>query len=279
MNKYLLFIPLLFIISEANSQSVIVGTGTAVSAFSPIIRSYDYCLYEVIYPSPEIGIAGTISKFAFERVDGTNTDRIDSVSIYMQHTILSDLTAGTFSTTGYTLVFEGSFPNDSGSGWREVTLTNPFVYDGIGNLQVLAVKGYQPAVGNTPVSPRWYYTSIAGTPARRYYGNVAISGSTNLNTTPYRCNARLDFAGVGTVELGSTALKIFPNPAGDYIKVSDGIVNATVKLFDTYGHVIYSSPFNTSEVISLQVLKSGIYYIQLTNHSTGEIKSKTIVKN
>ena len=270
---------LLLIFTQANSQSVIVGSGTGVSAFSPIIRSYDYCIYEVVYPAAEIGLTGTISKFAFERVDGTNTDPIDSVTIYMQQTPLTDFTSGTFSTSGYSMVYEGSFPNDSGPGWREVTLTNPFVYDGTGNLMVLAVKGYQAAVGNTPVSPRWYYTQISGTPARRFYGNVPFTGSTILNTTVYRSNARLDFGNVGLVELGSAGVRIFPNPAGEMIKIQCSMHDATLELYDTFGHCVYSALFNSAACISLLDLRSGPYYLRLTDSNTGKIETKTIIKN
>ena len=165
MKKIYFSILALFFFLQGFSQFVILGTDSAISSFSPIIRSYDYCIYEVIYTSAEIGIAGTINKLGFQRVDGTNIDPIDSVSIYMTHTPLTNLSAGAFSTSGYSLVYKGSFPNDAGSGWREVALDAPFVYDGINNLLVLAVKGYQPAVGITPISPRWYYTSTAGPPA------------------------------------------------------------------------------------------------------------------
>ncbi len=260
------------------SQTVILGTGTAISAFSPIIRSYDYCVYEVIYPAAEIGMAGTINQLAFERTDGTNVDPIDSVTIYMQHTTLTNLSAGTFSTTGYTIVYSGRFPNDAGSGWREVALNNPYVYDGIDNLLVLVVKGYQPAVGNTPVSPRWYYTAVTGTPARRYYGSAAISSGTNLQTTTFRSNARLDFSGVGTVEIGKHQSVLYPNPAGEVINIQNDNVNGTLAIIDAFGRRVYSANFIKESTVSVEDLRPGLYYLLLTDKATGITGTETFIR-
>jgi hypothetical protein len=156
-----LLIATLFLGNVSSAQNVILGSGTAISVFSPINRTNDYCVYEVIYLQSQIALPGTISTIGFQRFDGTNTDSIENVRIYLKHTNLSQIAAGTYDTTGYTQVFAGSFPNDAGAGWREVALSTPFVYDNVNNLQVLVVKDYQPAIANTPVTPRWLYTNIS----------------------------------------------------------------------------------------------------------------------
>src|SRR5687768_17263260 len=172
---FLLSLVICLLFDSARAQIVEVGQGTQISVFSPLCRTRDYCVYEIIYLASDISASGVISRFGFEREDGTNTDSIENVSIYMKQTALTQLQSATYSDTGYTLVFSGSFPNDAGSGWRTVTLNQPFAYDGISNLMVLTVKGYQPAIANTPVTPRWLYTDILPDPdrARRYFGNVA----------------------------------------------------------------------------------------------------------
>src|SRR5688572_29927198 len=179
MKKICILLTLLIsIISiQSNSQSVILGNGTAISVFSPLNRTNDYCVYEVIYLSSQINLSGNITNLGFQRHDGTNTDSIENVSIYLKHTVQSQLAAGNYDTSGYTLVFTGSFPNDIGAGWREVTLDSVFNYNGVDNLQVLVSKGYQAAIANTPVTPRWIYTNINPSPAR------ADRKSTRLNSS------------------------------------------------------------------------------------------------
>jgi len=49
----------------------------------------------------------------------------------MKHTSASTLSTGTYSTAGYTLVYSGSFPNNSSSGWMEVELDTRFEYNGV----------------------------------------------------------------------------------------------------------------------------------------------------
>src|SRR5688572_18819658 len=154
----LISVAVLFPDAAKSQQQVTVGTGTAISVFSPINRTNDYSVYEVIYLASDISTAGNITHLAFQRVDGTDTATIENVDIYMRHSFQTTLSAGTFDTTIYDEhVYFGTFPNDIDSGWREVMLDIPFAYNGTDNLQVLVVKGYQPAVANTPVCVRWYY--------------------------------------------------------------------------------------------------------------------------
>jgi hypothetical protein len=279
MKKFYFLIASILLFQQAFSQTVIIGNGTAISAISPFNRHYEYNVFEVIYPASEIMVAGTINKLAFERVDGTEVNPIDSVSIYMQHTTQTDFSAGTFSLSGYTLVYEGTFPNDSGSGWREVTLTNPFPYDGLSNLQILAMKGYQPIVANTPVSPRWYYTSQSNTPVRRYQGSTPATSSTTLNTTNFRSNARLEISSVGYVEIGNRNSSLFPNPSLDWIQVENPGMHGQLTILNAQGSVLFSSEFIDEKRIDLADFSSGIYHILLQEPSGKRVMSETFIKN
>ena len=71
--SFLVFISaiILFPVAVKSQQEVIVGNGTAISVFSPINRTNDYCVYEVIYLASDISFAGNITHLAFERVDDT----------------------------------------------------------------------------------------------------------------------------------------------------------------------------------------------------------------
>lgn len=54
--------------------------------------------------------------------------------------------------------------------------------------------------------------------------------------------------------------------------------NANLELYDTFGHCVYSPIFNSSPSITMLDLRSGLYYLRLTDHDTGKIESKTIIE-
>lgn len=262
-----LLIATLFLGNVSSAQNVILGSGTAISVFSPINRTNDYCVYEVIYLQSQIALPGTISTIGFQRFDGTNTDSIENVRIYLKHTNLSQIAAGTYDTTGYTQVFAGSFPNDAGAGWREVALSTPFVYDNVNNLQVLVVKDYQPAIANTPVTPRWLYTNISPSPvrARRYYGSAPITVSTSLTTTSFTSNARLTFLSTGVVEIGDLEAHVYPNPSNSLVNFEIPVTDDDLFLLVTnqLGQTIKTKSVLPGTTTALQFDTPGIYFYRL----------------
>ncbi len=251
------------------AQQIIVGSGTGLSVFSPICRNRDYSAYEIIYLSSDINASGVISDLAFQRADGENVDPIQNVSVFMKQTSDVQLSNTTYSEAGYQLVYQGSWPNDSGPGWREVPLTTPFNYDGLSNLQVLTVKGYEAAVANTPVTPRWYYTDITPAPnrARRYYGSVPIDSATAMTSINYSSNARLNFNSVGLREISDSPVSIYPNPAKDhlFIRFRDNTAseNPVFEMYDVSGRLMYRETLSGDAEISLKTLSPGLYIYTL----------------
>ena len=141
---------------------VIIGSGTSTQTY-PIDRYYNYSSHEAIYLSTEIGTAGTIKSIAFHKASGSDVGTIEAVTIYMKNTTASTLATGTYSTTGYTQVYSGNWPNTSTSGWMEVNLDTLFPYDGT-NLSILTIKGNQAYITNYPY---WSYTNSSTTRARQ----------------------------------------------------------------------------------------------------------------
>ncbi len=164
---------------------ITIGTGTSTQAY-PIDRYYNYSGHESIYIASEIGSAGTIRTLAFYKSSGTDITSIDAVTIYMKNTTTATLATGAYSTTGYTQVYSGSFPNTATSGWMGVTLTTPFSYDGTSNLGILIVKGYQ---SWTSSYPNWTYSTSTSTRARQNENDDAQPSS--LTASTYLPNLRL----------------------------------------------------------------------------------------
>ena len=193
----------------ALAQSTItIGTGTGSSQVAPLNRYYNYSTHEVIYLQPELGSSKNLTKIAYNKASGSNTSGIQNVTIYMKHTSSSTLSNGSYSLTGYTEVFDGTFTNNSTSGWMEVTLDNSFSYNGTNNLQILIVKGYQSYIYSYP---RWRYTRLGSYRTRN--GQSDTQQPTYLYRTTNRPNIRLTYGGQ------------LPDPFS-------GVVNIGIQLFN-----------------------------------------------
>jgi len=160
-------------------MEVVIGNGTSTQSY-PIDRYYNYSSHEAIYLTSEIGTAGTIKSIGFYKASGADVNPIESVTVYMKNTSSNTLADGTYSTTGYTQVYSGTWPNTATSGWMEVNLDNQFAYDG-SNLSILTIKGNQAWTSNYPV---WTYTTASPARARQSrndnYQPTSLTASTNL---------------------------------------------------------------------------------------------------
>ena len=196
-----------FLLQVGDPIAVTIGNGTDTQSY-PLNRYYSYSAHEAIYLSSEIGMAGRIEKIAFYKSSGSDTNPIEAVQIYMKHTSSSTQDNGTYSTAGYTLVFSGSYPNHSTSGWMEVPLSSQFEYNGTSNLSILIVKGYQYW---TSAYPRWTYTSASTYRVRRAQNDYGAP--TNLSRS---------------YDLPNIRLKIYPQMSGPAISSNPTSISATV---------------------------------------------------
>ncbi len=159
---------------------ITIGAGTSSQTY-PIDRYYNYSAHEAIYLASEVGAAGTIKSIAFNKASGTDVSTIEAVTIYMKNSSTATLATGTYSTTGYTQVYSGTFPNTATSGWMEVNLNTQFAFDGVSNLHILTVKGNQAYI---TTYPNWTYTTSSTSRARQAHSDTAaptsLTSSTNL---------------------------------------------------------------------------------------------------
>lgn len=168
-----------------------IGTGTSAQSY-PLDRYYNYSAHEAIYLASEIAMAGNIKSIGFNKASGGDVNVIEAVSIYMKHTTANTLSNGDYSLSGYTLVYSGNFPNTASSGTMEVDLANMFSYNGVQNLSLLVVKGYQQWINNYPY---WTYSTTSTTRVRQNRSDS--SAPTSLTTSS---------------NLPNLILKVFPAP-------------------------------------------------------------------
>jgi len=127
----LLFVAL---VSNASAQSYVeIGTGT-VSTSYPTYSVYNNGWFSMIQPQTAVGTAKTITKMAFNCINGPKTNA--NQKIYLKHTtsaIFGDASYENPASNGYTLVYDGPI---TFNGWTEITLSTPFAYNGTDNLVI-----------------------------------------------------------------------------------------------------------------------------------------------
>jgi hypothetical protein len=83
---------------------------------------------------------------------------------------------------------------------------------------------------------------------------------------------------LGINDVGSTQIKIYPNPANDVLNIDiENIENYVVSLISIYGQTIgqYKPTHNQ---INISNLVPGIYFIKLSNHEKEYIQKLIISK-
>jgi hypothetical protein len=72
---------------------------------------------------------------------------------------------------------------------------------------------------------------------------------------------------------------VYPNPTNEYFYVSfpNGIEKAEIKLYNSIGQKISEKDLNSSNLISMENLTSGVYFYKIVSNSL--IQSGKIIKN
>lgn len=230
--------------------NVTVGSNTSSSTSTIINRSWgsgtpsldaNYSIAEILYTNAEIGVSGgsiTIDRVAFNKTGGsTSTSALfntANVSIYMKTVSATTIASGTYNLATYTLVWAGTFPSAGAFGFKEVTLTTPYVYanGSSDNLSILVLNnsGTIPATNNTD-RPAWGCNTFSGADVRSRFNNDANALPTfgGSSTTRPQVRLRYNFTNVSNDNCPGSFLTI--NAAA----TSGTVVNATQTLNDNYG--------------------------------------------
>ncbi len=273
-----------FSITAVSQTNVILGEGTGSGTSSPVASWYESSATESIYTGAEIGLNGQITKLAYQKASGNSTIA-PSIKIYMKHTAQafigeSDYSVGTSGFAGYTLVYDNVLPNNSTSGWMEVTLQTPFTYSSAQNLSILVI-------GSTCISsgrPQYRYTTAQGNRMSAGYddgsigcgGNNPWTAASVMEPVWERPNVRLGF--------GTLASESF-SEANTLVYSQDGLLNiasvvemANVKVYDMVGKEVFSIRDINSAAVALNGLaaKGQMLIIKITDSYGRVINKKTV---
>lgn len=197
MKKFYLlsFFALVQIFAFGQSVQITSGAG-GVSGTSGniIIGQNSYHVSESIYTENEIGASqfitaeSAINKIGYFVAQAGSPTQISSFKVWMKNVSSSttEFAAGTYSTAGYSLVFDGAIePADVGEYF--ILLNTPFVRTAGSNLQVMVER--LDGVTNTGFifySANGNDVSSTALTSRRVNQAAAPTAATNLTTSAYR---------------------------------------------------------------------------------------------
>lgn len=266
---------LLCLVFGAEAQVVTITNGTSNSASAPLNHSNPYSANEMIYLQTQINQAGSISKIAFEKAAGANVSPVTNVRIYMKHTTASVLAAGAFDTTGYTRVYKGDFMNNATSGWMEIVLNTPFVYNNTSNLSIIFFKNN----GSTASSQTYKYGFVSRLATRRASNATGITTATNLTTSDALPNLRLEFSAPNGLSKVAerAAFSLAPNPTSGLTLIKNAENASLIRVSDLTGKVVLSQKMQQANAeLDLTKLPAGTYLVQV--HAKNTVSVQRLVK-
>ncbi len=180
--------------AKVNAQTTYtVGTGTSSSSYLPIYSCYGYNYSQVIYLASEINAAGLtgpsfITKIRYYSVSPVSNTTWNQWDVYMGNTSNSSFasTSAWIPVANLTQVYSGTITQPVGGQWMEITLANPFFWDGSSNI----VVGVDENVPSYTCTATWQVTTGSGTRSILFYNDVTNPNPTapptaNYSTTQY----------------------------------------------------------------------------------------------
>ncbi|HML59141.1 MAG TPA: hypothetical protein PKA85_12280, partial [Ferruginibacter sp.] len=126
----------------AGAGQATVGTGTGTSSttgITPFTSNYQSNRTQYLVRASELTAAGIVSgnitSLAFNITTGT-TFPLVNYSVRMAHTSATALSAAFLTPTFTTVYTEASFVPGTTTGWRELTFSTPFNWDGTSNIVI-----------------------------------------------------------------------------------------------------------------------------------------------
>jgi hypothetical protein len=192
--------------SSFGQTAVTLRENPTVGSSNNALGTLNYHASEYLYFDTEIGATNftttPINQIAFEVLNVGSGQTFANVNIYMKDVpaATTTLATGTYSTTGYTLVFTGSIVLTH-PGFIPVTLTTPFTRTAGNNLQVLVVRTDNVVHTNFTFNSDYDNTTTPTNTSRRYNNatTAPVENSTSLTASTFR--AAIQFRGGITNDL------------------------------------------------------------------------------
>lgn len=240
-----------------------IGTTYFVRAFNafttPSINTFTICVQS--YPQP------------------ANDNCSNAITIQPNSSCTTNTVALSGSTLdGVSSIFPCS-PNPSQDVWYKFTATNASLTISLSTV-VDVSNGYQVyeggcngtlvycrnANGNGSGETYTYGTYTVG---NEYYVRVVNEYSTPLTTSSF--NICVVDATLSSPENSLQKVAVYPNPANDFLQVSNVEVLTGYELYNHLGQMIRKDKLN-SNLINIQDLQAGIYVLKLANDSDSIVK-------
>ncbi|MDR0802057.1 T9SS type A sorting domain-containing protein [Fluviicola sp.] len=139
---FVLAMALISFFSQAQTVTTSVATGVTTTTQLPIYGLYGYTYSQQIYLASDFNtaVAGQpnyITKIRFFNVTGSLTNA-NSWTVYMGNTATASFanTTSWIPLANLTQVFSGNLTAPAANTWMEITLTTPFLWDGVSNVVV-----------------------------------------------------------------------------------------------------------------------------------------------
>lgn len=191
--KKFTFMLLFFVLSIYTGFSQVqLGSGNNLTQNLPFNTSKNYSYSQSIYLNSEVNATGTITSIQWYYQGTSPLNNNQSLVIYMGTTAKSNFTTTTdwIASTALTQVYSGGIITEATPGWKTITLTTPFVYDGLNNLVVAVDENMASADG---ISFKFKNFNTSETRSIGYASNTVnpdplnppTSGASSLSSSNY----------------------------------------------------------------------------------------------
>jgi hypothetical protein len=255
------------------STNVLLSTSTTINRYSRTISLYNP--NEIIGAG---GVAGTITSLSWDK-NGTGEYTTNNAYIRV---LLKNVPQATWpsppdwttETTGAAEVFTSTtYSIPTGTGWKALPFTTPFVWDGTSSIAVM-VEWDRSSAPTADI--QWGRSTDANT-------NAARVGSTSLNALVFFVNGNrpiVQFVITPTASVDDVAnsISMFPNPTSGIVRLSsiENMVSATIT--DLSGKTVHETGLSGVDgQVDLSNLAQGMYLLRV--NSTQGISTMRVIKD
>lgn len=244
------------------STNVLLSTSTTINRFSRTISLYNP--NEIIGAG---GAAGTITSLSWDK-NGTGEYTTNDAYIRV---LLKNVPQTTWASppdwntelNGATEVFTSTtYSIPTGTGWKAVPFTTPFVWDGTSSIAVLVEWDRS----STPTAAiNWGRSTDASTNATRV-------GSTSLNSLVFFVNGNrpiVQFVITPTASINDVAnsISMYPNPTKDVVHLSSTETMISATITDLSGKTVHKTGLRGVDgQVNLSNLAQGMYLLRVASN-------------